>query len=127
MKSPLREIRSAGSVGDRGGRPPRSTRYGLSIEVRRVIERDPLSGHLFVFFNRRRTMVKVLYWDRDGFCMLAKRLERGTFRLPEANTEGAIEIDPGTLGLILEGLDLRGATRQRRWSPCNVQPTQPVL
>ena len=100
---------------------------GLSIEVRRVIARDPLSGHLFVFFNRRRTMVKVLYWDRDGFCMLAKRLERGTFRLPEANTEGAIEIDPGTLGLILEGLDLRGATRQRRWSPCNAQLNQPVL
>jgi transposase len=60
---------------------------GLPGEVQRLIEQDPFSGHLFVFFSRRRTMVKVLYWDRNGFCLVAKRLERGTFRLPEA-TDG---------------------------------------
>jgi transposase len=83
----------------------RKSFHGLEGETRRVLEQDPLSGHLFVFFNRRRTMVKVLYWDRTGFCVIAKRLERGTFHLPER------------LGLILEGLELRGARRRPRWSP----------
>jgi transposase len=91
---------------------------GLAGEVRRLIEQDPLSGHLFVFFNRRRTMVKVLYWDRNGFCLVAKRLERGTFRLPDANESGAVEMEAMELGLILEGIDLRGARRRLRWTPC---------
>ena len=91
---------------------------GLSGEVQRLIEHDPLSGHLFVFFNRRRTMVKVLYWDRNGFCLVAKRLERGTFRLPVAKESGVMEMEAMELGLILEGLDLRGARRRPRWTPC---------
>jgi len=91
---------------------------GLAGETRRLIEQDPLSGHLFVFFNRRRTMVKVLYWDRNGFCLVAKRLERGTFRLPEAKESGVVEMEAMELGLILEGIDLRGARRRLRWTPC---------
>ena len=90
---------------------------GLAGEVRRLIERDPLSGHLFVFFNRRRTMVKVLYWDRNGFCLVAKRLERGTFRLPAMKESGVVEMEAMELGLILEGIDLRGARRRLRWAP----------
>lgn len=90
---------------------------GLAGETRHVIEQDPLSGHLFVFFNRRRTMVKVLYWDRNGFCLVAKRLERGTFRLPAAPERGVVEMEAAELGLILEGLDLRGARRRPRWTP----------
>lgn len=90
---------------------------GLAGETRHVIAQDPLSGHLFVFFNRRRTMVKVLYWDRNGFCLVAKRLERGTFRLPEAQDRGVVEMEAAELGLILEGLDLRGARRRPRWAP----------
>lgn len=90
---------------------------GLANETRHVIAQDPLSGHLFVFFNRRRTVVKVLYWDRNGYCLVAKRLERGTFELPAADERGVIEVEAAELGLILEGIDLRGAKRRRRWTP----------
>ena len=100
---------------------------GLAIEVRRLIAQDPLSGHLFVFFNRRRTLVKVLYWDRNGFCLMAKRLERGSFRLPEAGARGVLEVEAAELGLIIEGLDLRGARRRPRWTPHDVQPGPPAL
>lgn len=100
---------------------------GLSIETQRILEQDPLSGHLFVFFNRRRTMVKALYWDRNGFCLIAKRLERGTFKLPETNGQNALEIEAAELGLILEGLDLRNAVRRPRWSPSRTQPAHPAF
>lgn len=90
---------------------------GLAGEASRLIEQDPFSGHLFVFFNRRRTMVKALYWDRNGFCLVAKRLERGTFRLPEPNEHGVMEVEAAELALILEGIDLRGARRRPRWTP----------
>lgn len=88
---------------------------GLINETRQMIEEDPLSGHLFVFFNRRRMMVKVLYWDRSGFCVWAKRLERGTFQLPRQNGETGMEMEAAELALILEGLDLRDARRRERW------------
>ena len=55
---------------------------GLSALVAGALELDPLSGHLFVFLNRRRDRIKILYWDRDGLAVWAKRLERGTFRIP---------------------------------------------
>ena len=90
---------------------------GLLGATRQVLEEDPLSGHLFVFFNRRRTMVKVLYWDGSGFCLWAKRLERGAFRLPDWREQGRVEMDAGELALILEGLDPREAKRQMRWTP----------
>ena len=89
---------------------------GLSIATRQVLAQDPLSGHLFIFFNRRRTMVKGLYWDRSGYCVWAKRLEKGTFRLPIWDGEAVVEMEAAELGLILEGLDLRGARRRRRWT-----------
>lgn len=100
----------------------RKSFHGLEGETRRLLEQDPLSGHLFVFFNRRRTLVKVLYWDRNGFCLIAKRLERGTFHLPERNAGGVVEMEWAELGLILEGLELRGARRRPRWSPNMAQP-----
>lgn len=90
---------------------------GLINVTRHVLEQDPLSGHLFVFFNRRRKMVKVLYWDRSGFCLWAKRLERGSFRLPNWEGRNAVEMEAAELGLILEGLDLRDAKRRERWTP----------
>jgi transposase len=90
---------------------------GLANETRQQIAKDPLSGHLFVFFNRRRTMVKVLYWDRNGYCVMAKRLERGTFHLPQANEQDVVEVEAAELALILEGIDLHGARRRPRWVP----------
>lgn len=90
---------------------------GLAATTRSLIREEPLSGHLFAFLNRRKNRIKVLVWDRTGWIILYKRLERGTFRLATEPAIGArhVEIDAGELGLILEGLDLRGAHRQPRW------------
>jgi len=93
---------------------------GLANATRQVIQQDPLSGHLFVFFNRRRTMAKVLYWDRSGFCLWAKRLERGTYRLPPWNGRATVEMEAAELSLILEGLELRDAKRRARWTPSDI-------
>jgi transposase len=85
--------------------------------VRRVVQADPMSGHLFVFLNRRRNRVKILWWDRSGWAMLYKRLEIGTFRLPFEPLLGQrhIEMDPAELALMLEGIDLSQSKRQPRW------------
>jgi transposase len=90
---------------------------GLAAATRSVIGQSPLSGHLFVFLNRRRNRVKILVWDRTGYLLLYKRLERGTFELPTVPKPGArhVEVDSAELGLMLEGLDLRGARRRKRW------------
>lgn len=90
---------------------------GLVGVAQSVIREDPLSGHLFVFFNRRRTMMKSVYWDRNGYCLVAKRLEQGTFVLPEANEHGVVELEAAELALIVEGIDLSNARRRPRWSP----------
>ena len=90
---------------------------GLAILVEQALGHDPFSEKLFVFCNRRRNRVKVLYWDRSGFCLWAKRLERGTFRLPRWQEQSAVEMEAAELGLILEGLDLRNAKRRERWAP----------
>jgi transposase len=87
---------------------------GLTARVQGVLEQDPFSGHLFVFRNKRRDRVKILFWDRSGFCLWYKRLEKGTFRFPEASGE-SIEVEAAELALMLEGIDLRGAHRRPRW------------
>ena len=89
---------------------------GLSAAVREVLRQDPLSGHLFVFRNRRGDRVKILFWDRSGYCLFYKRLERGTFRLPQGDA-ARLEIDAGELGLLLEGVDLVHVRRRPRWRP----------
>lgn len=90
---------------------------GLAAATRSLIREDPLNGHLFVFLNRRRNRVKLLVWDRTGYLLLYKRLERGTFRLPTepAPHQRHIEVDAGELGLMMEGVDLSTATRRERW------------
>ncbi len=72
---------------------------------------------MFVFLNGRRNRVKLLVWDRTGYVLLYKRLEQGTFALPTRPAPGCrhVEIDAGELGLMLEGLDLRGARRRKRY------------
>lgn len=79
-----------------------------------LLRQDPYSGHLFVFRNRRGDRVKILYWDRTGFCLWYKRLEKGTFRLPSGSC-GGVEIEAAELMLLLEGIDLAGARRRARW------------
>ena len=76
---------------------------GLAGMVRKHFGEDPLSGFLFVFVNRRRTYVKILCWDRDGFVIYAKRLERGTFRIPSAETD-QVELSTADLMMLLEGI-----------------------
>lgn len=90
---------------------------GLAAATRSLIGESPLSGHVFVFLNRRKNRIKLLVWDRTGFLLLYKRLESGTFELPTQPAPGRrhIEVDAGELGLMLEGLDLRGARRRTRW------------
>ena len=90
---------------------------GLAAITRGVIRQDPLNGHVFVFLNRRKNRIKMLVWDRTGFLLVYKRLERGTFHMstqPRAG-ERHVELDSGELGLLLEGVDLRGARRHERW------------
>jgi transposase len=90
---------------------------GLAAATRGVIGADPLSGHVFVFLNARRNRIKLLVWDRTGYVLVYKRLEQGTFALPTQPVAGSrhVELDAGELGLMLEGLDLRGAHRRRRY------------
>ena len=94
---------------------------GLSQLVRERIAQDPLSGHLFVFRNKRRDRVKILYWDRDGFALWYKRLEKGTFRFPEAK-DGRVEVTPAEMAAVLEGIDLSRARRFPRFSLPASQP-----
>jgi transposase len=90
---------------------------GLAAATRTLIGLDPLCGHVFVFVNRRRNRVKLLAWDRTGYVLLYKRLEKGTFKMPTRPLPGQthVEVDAGELGLMLEGLDLRRARRRKRW------------
>lgn len=83
----------------------------LAGAVRRLAL-DPLDGHLYVFMNRRRQLAKVIWFDRTGFCVLAKRLERGTFQLPEI-PEGATQVgvDGPTLASLLAGIDFTAARK----------------
>jgi transposase len=95
---------------------------GLSVVVREALAGDPLSGHLFIFINRRADQVKVLLWDRTGYCIFHKRLARGRFHVPPS-TSGRIEMDAGELTLLLEGIDLAGARRRPRWSHADFTTT----
>lgn len=79
---------------------------GLSILVEGALELDPFSGHLFVFCNRGKTTIKVLYWDRNGFCLFQKRLEKHRFQWPESKEE-VMEFGTRELTFLLEGLDIR--------------------
>jgi transposase len=76
---------------------------------------DPLSGHLFVFLNKRRDRVKILYWDRDGLAVWAKRLECGTFRISAAGAD-RVEATTAELAALLAGIDLNTARRRVRYS-----------
>lgn len=90
--------------------------HALAAIVREQPGIDVLSGHLVLFVNKRRTLAKLLFFDRSGLAILYKRLEAGSSQPPEVE-EGAdqAEIDPALLAMILEGIDLRSAVRRRRY------------
>jgi len=89
---------------------------GLHALVRETMQLDAFGGHLFVFANRRRDRVKILYWDRDGFAVWAKRLEQGTYAMPFSEApEGRREITAQELGALLIGIDLSQAQRRKRY------------
>lgn len=92
---------------------------GLSLYVQSVLQLSPTCGHLFIFFNRRRDQVRILYWDRNGYALWAKRLERGRFALcPKLLcASGPATIEAGELAMILEGISLAGARKRPRWEP----------
>ena len=104
---------------------------GLIGLTESVLAQDPLSGHLFVFVNRRRDRIKLLYWGGTGFCIWYQQLEEGGYQLPDAATtderEG-IEITASQLSLILDGIDLSSVRQRPRYRLPVEQPTtsQPV-
>ena len=85
---------------------------GLSGLVREGLSKDPLSGDVFIFFNKRRTHIKLLLWERDGFSIYHKRLERGTYELPSTASE---ELCSDELMLILQGISLQSVWRRKRF------------
>lgn len=98
----------------RGATDMRKSFDTLAALVIDTVEEDPQSGHLFLFVNRRRDRLKVLWWDRSGYCLLAKRLEHGQFRVFDRaeGGKGAFELSASELALVLDGIDLRGAKRR---------------
>lgn len=88
--------------------------YGL---VTSQLHKDPLSGHLFLFVNRRRDKLKILYWDGDGLAIWYRRLEQGTYQLPKLSADQkSLEIRSEELTMLLRGIDLSSVQRRKRYS-----------
>ena len=87
---------------------------GLARMVREQMGGDPLSGHLFVFINRRGDRMKILWWDRDGYALYYKRLEQGTFELPPID-QAHPSISRTQLAMMLDGIELKSARARRRY------------
>lgn len=97
----------------------RASFYRLAAHVRGALGADPQSGHLYVFLGKRGSLIKILFWDRSGYCIFAKRLERGRFKVPTHLPAGVTrhEVDFAILTLMLEGIDLDGARRRAAHEP----------
>jgi transposase len=96
----------------------RKSFHGLLALTESVLAVDPLSGHLFMFVNRRRDRIKLLYWGGTGFCIWYQQLESGTYQLPDASGADAqqgLEITACELSLILDGIDLTSVRRRTRY------------
>jgi len=87
--------------------------HGLSAQVQTVLEMQPFSGHLFLFRGRRGDIVKCLWFDGDGLCLFSKRLEKGRFVWPKAQS-GTVSLSPAQLSMLLEGIDWRHV--ERTWN-----------
>ena len=91
---------------------------GLMAIVEHELREDAYSGHLFVFVSRRCDRVKILAWDKGGFVLFYKRLERGQFKLPHLTPHSmAVEIDATQLAMLLDGIDFGRVRRPRPWEP----------
>ena len=91
---------------------------GLMSVVQEELRQDAYSGHLFVFISRRADRVKILAWDKGGFVLLYKRLERGQFRLPHIGQDTmAVEIDATQLAMLLDGIEFGRVRRPEHWKP----------
>jgi transposase len=99
---------------------------GLLALAQEHLARDVLEGGLFVFVNRRRDRVKLLWWDGDGLAIFYKRLEAGTFQMPAADAEGGgVELDAAELSMLLSGVDFASVRRRKRYrrpAPRDVVP-----
>lgn len=85
---------------------------GLWAEASEVLREDPFSGSLFVFSNKRRNRVKILYWDGSGTWVFAKRLEKGCFTWPSGSDARKLSVTPQVLGMLLEGIDLKDGCKK---------------
>ena len=102
----------------------RKSYNGLAALVEGSFGHDLAEGDLFVFINRRATQIRILYWDRDGYCIWMKRLEAGTFRRAvAADGQPLLEVDAGELMMLLEGIDAKTIERRKRYQPpSNARP-----
>lgn len=92
---------------------------GLAAVVQAEFGLSPMSGDLFIFLNRRANLVRMLFWERNGFCLVSKRLERGTFKRVRqaADQLGHVELDVADLSMLLEGIEAKHVRRMTRWRP----------
>lgn len=89
---------------------------GLCGLVRNELDRDPTSGEVFIFINRTRTRIKLLQWQRGGFVLYYKRLEKGTITLPKIDQEAhSCRLDFSDLVMMIEGISLETVVRQARY------------
>ena len=102
----------------------RASFFRLAAYVRATQDGDPQDGHLYVFVGKGKNLVKILFWDRSGYCLFSKRLAKGRFRIPSDVPKNTTrhEVDFATLTLFLEGIDLQGATRRPSYKSARFRP-----
>jgi transposase len=89
---------------------------GLAMLVQKLLEKDPFSGHMFVFRGRKANLIKILFWDGNGLCLFSKRVERGRFVWPSTSEKGStVTLTSAQLSMLIEGIDWRAP--QRTWRP----------
>jgi transposase len=88
---------------------------GLTGLVQECFGQELLTGHLFLFINRRRDRIKILHFDRDGLVIWYKRLEAGSFEMPSTTERNGVELQPAQLAMILSGIDLKSARQRKRY------------